>query len=171
MDDIIGDINKTTTECGHIFHCSCLMRNTAHNGYGCPCCRGVMAETIDDSETIDGSEDDDDDYDDDDDDDDEPYDDDVLTTFRMFHQYIENEEIEDEPIKDDDDEQIVNINIPTPEFISQRLQNIGVSFEDMVKCLLVNHIEYEDDIINNNKDNQLFGQIRIIVSNYPRLVS
>ena len=56
MDDIIGLNNRVTTECGHAFHCSCLMQNAAHNGFGCPYCRTVMAE-----EPV---EDDDDDQDD-----------------------------------------------------------------------------------------------------------
>jgi len=39
-----GSNNRLITECGHEFHTSCLMRNAAHNGFNCPCCRGVMAE-------------------------------------------------------------------------------------------------------------------------------
>jgi hypothetical protein len=36
--------NCVTTECGHQFHCNCLMRNSATNGFSCPMCRSVMAE-------------------------------------------------------------------------------------------------------------------------------
>jgi len=51
MDDIEAcNINCVTTECGHQFHTSCLMRNIAHNGFGCPYCRSVMAEEVDDSD-------------------------------------------------------------------------------------------------------------------------
>ena len=45
MDDIQAcNINCVTTECGHQYHTSCLMRNVAHNGFGCPYCRTIMAE-------------------------------------------------------------------------------------------------------------------------------
>ena len=51
MDDIDLKINCVTTECGHTFHTSCLMRNVAHNGYGCPYCRNALAEAVEDSDT------------------------------------------------------------------------------------------------------------------------
>jgi len=46
--------NRVITECGHIFHCKCLVTNIAHNGFACPYCRTAMAEKIED----DNSEDD-----------------------------------------------------------------------------------------------------------------
>ena len=48
--------NRVITECGHIFHCKCLVTNIAHNGFACPYCRTAMAEKIED-------EDNEDDYD------------------------------------------------------------------------------------------------------------
>jgi hypothetical protein len=44
MDSIDQISNKVITECGHTFHCSCLMKNAVHNGFGCPYCRTTMAE-------------------------------------------------------------------------------------------------------------------------------
>jgi hypothetical protein len=41
---IEGEKNKVITECGHIFHTNCLMKNVSHNGFGCPYCRSIMAE-------------------------------------------------------------------------------------------------------------------------------
>jgi hypothetical protein len=89
MDDIIGLNNRVTTECGHAFHCSCLMQNAAHNGFGCPYCRTTMAEIPDDSDldsddsiTI-GSF-----YNDEEDE--------FLTSFRMFHQQLNGQEVEEE---------------------------------------------------------------------------
>ena len=35
--------NCVTTECGHSFHTSCLLKHTAFNGYGCPYCRTELA--------------------------------------------------------------------------------------------------------------------------------
>ncbi len=170
MDDIIGDKNKTTTECGHIFHCSCLMKNTAHNGYGCPYCRTVMAEPIvdtDDEDDYEQGDDDDDDNDDDNDDDD----DNALTSFRMFHQTISGDEIEDEPelVNDDDDDDNDNdyiIEKPTTEYIANKLIGQGVSVEDLVKCLLIEHSEYEDDYQYERSSSSMFGRMRILISNY-----
>ena len=44
MDVIDLNKNCTKTECGHMFHSSCLMKNIAHNGLNCPYCRNIMAE-------------------------------------------------------------------------------------------------------------------------------
>jgi hypothetical protein len=40
--EAIHDTNCVTTECGHNFHTSCLLKNISFNGYKCPCCRDVM---------------------------------------------------------------------------------------------------------------------------------
>lgn len=42
--DIINSTNQTITECGHVFHTNCLMKNVMHNGFGCPYCRTRMCE-------------------------------------------------------------------------------------------------------------------------------
>lgn len=39
--------NCVTTECGHKFHCSCLLAHTATNGFNCPYCRCKTAEEVD----------------------------------------------------------------------------------------------------------------------------
>ena len=51
----IGTSNVVTTECGHVFHCNCLMKNASVNGFGCPMCRKEMVEQIDDEESDDDS--------------------------------------------------------------------------------------------------------------------
>lgn len=43
MDAIDMAKNCSTTECGHCFHTSCLVRNVKMNGISCPCCRTAMA--------------------------------------------------------------------------------------------------------------------------------
>ena len=71
FDEILGNINIITTECGHTFHCKCLMHNASVNGFGCPMCRQVMVEEgkeEDSDDEFDGEDDDDDDEDDDSDD-------------------------------------------------------------------------------------------------------
>ena len=94
MDDIIGLSNRVTTECGHTFHCSCLMQNAAHNGFGCPYCRTTMAEIPDDSDS-DDSDESNSFYDDEEEDE-------FLTSFRMFHQQLNGQEVEEEETADSD---------------------------------------------------------------------
>jgi Ring finger domain len=50
MDPIDGNKNSVVTECGHNFHCSCLMKNSCHNGFDCPMCRSAMVEDMEDDE-------------------------------------------------------------------------------------------------------------------------
>lgn len=40
----IGDKNKVVTDCGHIFHASCLIQHVSHNGHSCPYCRNNMVK-------------------------------------------------------------------------------------------------------------------------------
>ena len=47
MEVIVTTKNIVVTECGHTFHCSCLMTNVAHNGFECPYCRTEMAKEVD----------------------------------------------------------------------------------------------------------------------------
>ena len=66
LEVIEGFKNRVTTECGHTFHCKCLMTNAAHNGFGCPFCRTEMADEVADSESEDEDRYDDDSEDGDD---------------------------------------------------------------------------------------------------------
>ena len=58
LEVIDGFKNRVTTECGHTFHCRCLLTNAAHNGFGCPFCRTELADVVEES-------DDEDEYDED----------------------------------------------------------------------------------------------------------
>ena len=42
--EVVGDKNRAVTECGHIFHVSCLCRASA-NQSSCPMCRASLFET------------------------------------------------------------------------------------------------------------------------------
>jgi hypothetical protein len=64
MDPIDGNKNSVVTECGHKFHCSCLMKNSCHNGFDCPMCRSAMVEDMEDDDDVEDEEDEND-YDDD----------------------------------------------------------------------------------------------------------
>jgi hypothetical protein len=86
LETIQGPTNIVVTECGHNFHCSCLMQNVVHNGFGCPYCRTEMAE----EEVIDDEYDEYEEYYDDDED--------VLRGFRMFNNLLEGIEHDEEDV-------------------------------------------------------------------------
>jgi hypothetical protein len=74
LDDIIGLKNCVTTDCGHTFHCRCLLTNIAHNGFACPFCRAALADVAEDEEDEEDEDEEDDEdaparYEDDTDDD------------------------------------------------------------------------------------------------------
>ena len=97
MEVIVTTKNIVITECGHTFHCSCLMANVAHNGFSCPYCRTAMAEEVEVEESEyegDGSITDSVNA--------AIHEDDMLRGFRMFHNLSDG--IEHEQI-DIDDEQ------------------------------------------------------------------
>ena len=163
MDSITSATNRVTTECGHCFHTSCLMANVAHNGFGCPYCRTEMAEepeestivTDDFGETVDDFE---------------PFDDNALRGLRLFMDNIEGVEhaqaditAEDEEEEGEEEEE----DKPTPAFIAARLVEQGVTMEDLVKVLLLDHDEYESQFPDfEHNEGVQFGRLRIIISNY-----
>lgn len=166
MDDICQDTNRVTTECNHTFHTSCLMKSISHNGFGCPYCRTKMAEEMDD--------DDDSEYQDENEFAEELFDDNALTSFRMFMQRISGEELEEETEEEETEEEEQEQEepsepVPSPEFIAKKLTDQGVTMSQLVKCLLLNHDEYdteafEDDF--NRVDGTIFGKLRVLISNY-----
>jgi hypothetical protein len=165
MDNIEVNKNCITTECGHRFHCSCLMRNAATNGFGCPYCRSVMAEEPEDS---DDESEDSFDYDDDDMHA-EAY---SLASMRWMFQRLSGEEmddIEEEEEEEDEEEESEEVVKPTAQFIAQKLAEQGVTLEDMVKCMLLEHEEYinrRDEEMLERASDEMFGKFRIIISNF-----
>jgi hypothetical protein len=161
MDNIEMNKNCITTECGHRFHCSCLMKNAATNGFGCPYCRSVMAEEPD-------SDDESDDESDEEEMRAEAY---SLASMRWMFQRLtgeEMDEIEEEESEEEEDleEEVVK---PSAQFIAQKLQEQGVTLEDMVKCMLLEHEEYinrRDEEILERASDEMFGKFRIIISNF-----
>jgi hypothetical protein len=158
-DEIDEKKNCVTTECGHTFHCSCLMKNSAVNGFGCPMCRSVMAEEPED-------DDDEDDYDSYYEDEEDQFDDNALTSFRMFHQQLDDEEVELEPDNEVIEEEEDNDEpVETPATIATKLAARGITLEDAVKVLLLEHEEYmrhEDQY--ERKASELYGEIRRIIA-------
>ena len=160
MDDIESNKNCVTTECGHCFHTNCLMTSIAHNGFGCPYCRSVMAEEVS------NEDDDEDEYDDEDEDDDDEYDDSeedyILRGFRMFMNNINGEQQDESDIEEE-----TELPVPTSVIIANQLSQQGVTMEDLVKILLLNHKEYDSqDEEFERLEDDIFGKMRIIISNY-----
>jgi len=96
MDKIEGNKNKLVTECGHCFHTSCLLKNAAHNGFGCPYCRTTLAEDPEDSDEEE-EEDDDDDEDEEDEETQDLYSNNVLSGMRWLFQRASGEDIDADP--------------------------------------------------------------------------
>jgi hypothetical protein len=164
MEPIVSGANTCVTECGHSFHCRCLMQNSAHNGFSCPYCRTALADEPKDDETDVNSV-----YSDE-----TAFDEDALVSFRMFHQRIEGEEVEEEPAEEWEtvaDEDEVNENetaIPDAEEIASELVTKGFTMADLVKNLLIgdhpdavksDHLELYD-----RRGMEVYGQIRAILS-------
>jgi hypothetical protein len=93
MEEIQENKNKIITECGHVFHTSCLMKNASHNGFGCPYCRTKMADEPE------ADEDEEDGYYEDDEEEYEyvpDYNNYVLSGARWLFQRAEGEELDDD---------------------------------------------------------------------------
>ena len=166
MDVIEGNKNCVTTDCGHQFHTNCLMKSVAHNGFGCPYCRTVMAEKVDEEESI-YTDDDDEEEDLDEYDDEELYDDYALRGLRFFNNNLNREPHDPQDIQDEAED---NTPKPSPTFIQQKLADQGITMEDLVKVILVEHEDYTN---RNNEleqflkvDRDVYEKIRIIISNY-----
>ena len=169
MDAISGTKNIVTTECGHCFHTNCLMTSVAHNGFGCPYCRTQMAAV---------PEKDDEDSDDDDDsawssydDEEELYGDHALRGARWLFQRANGEEVdEEEDLPDEVEENREDDDItvkPLVEFLTRKLVSQGITMENMVQALLVDHDEYDNSSQEFDRMNSvLFGKLRILISNY-----
>jgi hypothetical protein len=139
------------------------MQNVAHNGFGCPYCRTKMADEPDEEISVYSDEEET-----------EMFDDDALRGFRFFFNNINGEnhdqqdiaEEDDEAWESEDEEDEEDENVPPTDFIAQKLRQQGVTFEQLVKILCLEHAEYDDDETAENLSNELFGKIRVIVSNY-----
>jgi hypothetical protein len=155
--------NCVTTDCGHCFHTNCLMTSVAHNGFGCPYCRTAMAEEIKEEE----EEEEDDWYDEEE----EMFSDDSLRAFRFFMNNIggiehDQQDIEEEEESDEEESDEEDLQIPSAEFLAKKMIEDGVTMEQMVQALLLSHAEYEDNEEFERIDSELYGKLRIIISNY-----
>ena len=173
MEPIEALYNRVVTECGHAFHCACLMQNAAHNGFGCPYCRTKMAEKPREHE----------DEDEDEDEGESIFNEDALTSFRMFHQQLNGEQIEEEPDDDwesfDGSYEVEDEQYPDSAYVSQKLIEQGITFEDLVKNILYqehnNYVEndyYDYYDYYERRSLEIYGKFRAIISQYtPQTVT
>ena len=141
--EVIGDKNCLTTECGHKFHTSCMMKNITVNGFSCPCCRTLMAEE-EDMKTVD-------------EDDEEAYSlfDDELSTiasseyshemidqeemlraFRMFTNRSEGQEPEPEDVLEELVKGEETFYAPTINSLTNKLVEDGITMNELVALFL-----------------------------------
>jgi hypothetical protein len=165
MDAIDVLCNRVVTECGHTFHCSCLMQNAAHNGFGCPYCRTALAEEPKEEEEDDEDEESTADS---------VFEEDALTSFRMFNQRLNGEEVEEEPaeewesVSSEEDEEENQGGRPDAAYVAQKLMERGITFEDLVKNVLFqehsglgqHYLEHE------RRSSEVYGQFRAVFSQF-----
>jgi hypothetical protein len=142
MDDLCHEVNYIKTECKHEFHASCLMKNVSINGFGCPYCRTSMAEEPAEEEEEEEEEDDEEAtvWEEDDEDEEE---DNMLRGFRLFFANVENSGIEETDM--DAEIEYQGLNKPSAADVARRLAAQGVTMEKLVKVLLLDHDEYEQE--------------------------
>jgi hypothetical protein len=163
MNCIEPNTNCATTECGHRFHSSCLIKNIAHNGFCCPNCRTTMAEQVDDD-----SDDDDSDYYDDADSE-GAFEDRMMRGFRMFFDNAHGEEHDVADVREEVEEQEEEYEdqgqMPSIEYITNKLSPI-ISYSDLVSALMSQHAEFERRVETYDSDNRIYGLIRSIIARY-----
>lgn len=145
------------------------MQSVAHNGFGCPYCRTAMAEVPEEEET---------DYGDDDEEMDSVFGEDALTSFRMFHQQINGEEVEEEPAEewesiDEDDESNASesedeSDMPDAAYMAQKLTERGITMEDLIKSILFQEHSNYGTIYTDyeRRSSEVYGQFRAIITQY-----
>jgi len=150
------------------------MSNVAYNGFGCPYCRTAMVEEPEEPEEYEETVLDDEE----DEEEEEMFDEDAMRGFRFFWNNLngephdEDDEADEFQLEEWAERAAANQNetdpsIPTTDFVTQKLREQGVTFEQLVKAMCqTDHPEYEDDEAAQRLGSELFGKIRIIVSNY-----
>lgn len=161
MDDILPNSkNFTNTECGHCFHTSCLMTNVVHNGFGCPYCREKMVEEPEENNEDLGSEisyitQEDETRNE------------AFTSMRMLFQRTEGEELEEEENpQEPDEEEPEEEPVPPVDMIMRKLIGQGITYEDLVKHILLEHDEYSFDEEFDAIADNVFATVRISITKY-----
>jgi len=186
--------NMITTECGHQFHASCLMKHAVYNGFSCPCCRTIMAEKENKKQNTGGEDSDDETYDESDDDNtnsdtdsidsinSSDYDDTVISEqmniyqneyllrgFRFFMNRIDCIEDSEEDIEEEKEDEESESPLPSPEYLIRDLQDENVTLEQMVTALLLAyHTEYKNYI--RDLDSESIIKSNVVMYKMNRLI-
>ena len=173
MECIVGPTNKVVTECGHCFHTSCLMTSVAHNGFGCPYCRAVMAQEPTQEPTQDDesyaylgqghTQDDDDETQEQ-----NQISDESLQGMRRLFRQVESD-INEEPYEDEDNDSETNSDqtpIPSLAFMAENLITQGVNYEQLLKMALLEHDEYAFTESYDVASDNLFEKIQTIIRDF-----
>jgi hypothetical protein len=183
MEIIVSEKNIIITECGHRFHCKCMMLNIEHNGFGCPYCRQQMIEPkiMDDddeevSTVVSSTVDDDDEEEEvsiDEDEQEEAY---ILRGMRWLLSRAEGEEInepEEEQLEEEENDNFVDDDaelLPSSSLVTQYLTERGVTCEELVKCILLNDRRYYNCDNHYNEyirtSNKINGKINSVIHRY-----
>lgn len=193
LDEVSSLLNKIATECGHIFHTACLLKNVSINGFNCPYCRNELVKKPKSVVSISSES---------------SFEEDYLRTrnynlpryngrwferrglrsLRWFTQRLEGEEPDTDSDSDsdsdnDDDEDINQIHenfilnseglrLPTPKYIMEKLQEKNISVESLITSII---IADHTDIYHTNRttfnsletsSNRVYGAIRSIIHRF-----
>jgi hypothetical protein len=135
------------------------MDNIAYNGFGCPSCRKQMTNVCfcdcETNSSFSEYNNNTDDY--------------MLTSFRIFHQQINGEEITEEDTIDNEinEEHNEESNYPDFSYVSQKLLERNISFEDLVKHILHELHDYNSSNYREHSD-ETYGKFRSIIHTYIR---
>lgn len=144
IDDTKKNIIKT--ECNHVFHSNCFLQNVAFNGFDCPNCRNVLANTPEKDEEEYQEQDEEDEEN-------EEYEQFILNGSRWLFMRAEGEEID---ITDDDNYDDY-IRQPKPETlnisineIAEKLVQRGVTYNQLLALLILPDSRNASDLAEYN---------------------
>jgi hypothetical protein len=158
FDAIDETKNCVVTECGHKFHCSCLMKNASFNGFNCPFCRTVMAEMPEDSD----EEDDDYESDEEESDEEESDEDDEDTHSQKYNIIVENlqdlvNELYNNAVEEEDALEVIEIykrSILLNKFLKNKIEKYNENREqELLSNEDKNIIVTENSKVVDNKNN------------------
>ena len=153
-ETIAEEKNRVITECGHCFHTSCLMKHAAMNGFGCPYCREQMSDYVSpQSEEID--------------DDRIPY---LLRLEDLSEEELDTAmnrapsqvQMEDREVLDFP----VSYTMPTPTFMSRKVQECGITMEDVIRLMMNEITERRDERIDGPLERKLYDRMREVIQEY-----
>jgi hypothetical protein len=102
--------------------------------------------------------------------------DEALTSFRMFTQRLDGEELEEEPEEEPEEVLVESVEedglIPDTEYMSVKLMERGITYEDLVRnALYQEHTEWDYGLTHPEEKRHssvVYGNFKAIISRYAR---